>query len=218
MFNRLPALCFVLALSSAELCFAQDVEPATSAEIATARAYADQLIRTGNASAHFENMTTDATPKVRHKASGLTCSFSDERYDRIFILPAQGGLTEGDDVGCNTRLLDVDFSFYATRYARRFEAQFVLEDAMRAIAQRWPQGKLHVGDLMTASSGEGPAPLIAGYDIDVDGHPHLTLVLVSHSDEWSFKGRVTGPAGDETPTNMLGAVVFLTALPESATQ
>lgn len=214
MFYRLTALSFALALSSAEACFAQDPEPATAAEIAAARAYADQLIASGNASAHFENITTDASPKVRHKASGLTCAFSDERYDRIFVLPAQGGLAEGEDVGCNTRLLDVDFSFYATRYARRYEAQSILEDAMRAIAQRWPQGKLHTGDLLTASRNDMPAPLIAGYDIDIDGRPHLTLVLISHSDDWSFKGRVTGPADEETPTNMLGAVTFLMALPD----
>ena len=213
MLNRLSGATFALAVFAAGQCFAQDEAPASAAEIASASAQADLLIASANAGRHFENITTDGAPRVRHKASGLTCSFSDESYDRISIIPAQGGLAEGEDVGCHTRLLDVDISLYATRYARRYEASFIVEDAMRAIVQRWPDAKPHEGDLVTATSGDASAPLIAGFDIEVEGQPKLTLVLVSHRDDWSFKGRVTGPSGDETPTNMLGAVIFLTALP-----
>lgn len=218
MFNRLSSVAFALTVLVAGPCFAQDEAPASAAEIAAARARADQLIASANAGRYFENVTTDASPRARHKASGLTCSFSDKAYDRISIIPAQGELTEGEDVGCHTRLLDVDISLYATRYARRYEASFIVEDAMRAIVQRWPDAKPHEGELVTATSGDMPAPLIGGFDIEVEGQPKLTLVLVSHRDDWSFKGRVTGPSGDETPTNMLGAVMFLMALPGGSEQ
>jgi len=213
MFKRLSAVTFALAVFVAGSCFAQDAAPASAAEIAAASARADRLIATADASRYFENVTTDASPRARHKASGLTCSFTDERYDRISIIPAQGELVEGEDVGCHTRLLDVDISLYATRYARRYNARFILEDAMRAIANRWPDARPHEGDLITATKGDMPLPLIAGFDIEMEGQPKLTLVLVSHSDEWSFKGRVTGPSDDETPTNMLGTVIFIMALP-----
>lgn len=213
MFNRLSIAAFAATILAAGPCFAQDEAPASAAEIAAASAQADRLIAAGNAGRYFENITTDGAPRVRHKASGLTCSFSDETYDRISIIPAQGGLAEGEDVGCHTRLLNVDISLYATRYARRYDASFIVQDAMRAIVQRWPDAKPFEGDLITATSGDAPAPLIAGFNINVEGQPKLTLVLVSHRDDWSFKGRVTGPADDETPTNMLGAVIFLTSLP-----
>lgn len=220
MFHRVAAIALTLAACSAAA-HSQDVTPAekppTVEEIAAARSHADQLIATANAARHFENITTDATPTVRHKASGMTCSFSDPGYDKITVYPAQGSIGEGDDVGCNTRLLDVDFSNYATRYARQFSEEDVIQDAMRAIVQRWPGAKPHTEGLMTASVNEAPPQRIAGYDIEIGGSPMLTLVLVTHQGEWSFKGRVTGPSQGDTPTNLLGALMFSRSLPVEKT-
>jgi hypothetical protein len=93
--------------------------PAAPEEIAAARAYADQLIAKGDAAKYFENITRDASATVRHKASGMTCSFSDERYDAIRIYPSNSDIPEGEDVACHTRLMDTDISLYATRYPQR---------------------------------------------------------------------------------------------------
>lgn len=217
MFARLT---FFAALAFAPMAAAQDAEPPASAEeIAAARARADRLIAAGEAGPYFENITDSGSPQVRHRGSGMVCSFSDEAYDRITIFPASPGLAKGDDVSCNTRLMDVDFSTYATRYARQFSEEAVVRDSLRAIAQRWPDGRPHDGDLMSASIDGSPRPLVGGYDIVVEGRPMLTLVLVAHREDWSFKGRVTGPVGEgSSPTNLLGAVMFLQALPEGQTK
>ena len=213
----LARLTFIAALAIAPMAAAQDAPaPASAEEIAAARTYADRLIQIGEAGAYFENITDSGSPTVRHRGSGMVCAFSDEGYDRITIYPASDGVAKGDDVSCNTRLMDVDLSTYATRYARRFSQEDIAADAMRAIAQRWPEGRPHEGELMSASINGNPAPLIGGYDITIEGRPMLTLVLVAHRDEWSFKGRVTGPVGeDASPTNLLGSLMFMQALPES---
>ena len=220
MFHRVAAIALTLAACSVTA-HSQDVTPAekppTVEEIAAARSYADQLIVTAHAALHFENITTDASPTVRHKASGMTCAFSNPEYDKITIYPAQGLIREGDDVGCNTRLLEVDFSNYATRYARQFSEEAVIQDAMRAIVQRWPGAKPHTEGLITASVNEAPPQKIAAYDIEVGDRPMLTLVLVTHQGEWSFKGRVTGPSQEDTPTNLLGAIMFSRSLPAEKT-
>lgn len=88
MFHRVAAIALTLAACSVTA-HSQDVTPAekppTVEEIAAARSYADQLIATAHAALHFENITTDASPTVRHKASGMTCAFSNPEYDKITI-------------------------------------------------------------------------------------------------------------------------------------
>ena len=221
VFHRVAAMALMLAAYSTAAHTqdtAPDDKPPTVEEVAAARSYADQLIATANAARYFENITTDASPTVRHKTSGMMCAFSNPEYDKITVYPAQGPMGEGDDVGCNTRLMDVDFSNYATRYAHHFNEEAVLQDAMNAIMQRWPDAKPHAEGLITASINEAPAQRVAGYDIQVGGQPLLTLVLVTHQGEWSFKGRVTGPSEGDTPTNLLGAIMFSRSLPaEKAT-
>lgn len=187
--------------------------PATPEEITTASAYADQLITKGGATKYFENITKDASPTVRHKASGLTCSFSDERYDAVRILPsASSGIPEGEDVSCNTRLMDTDISLYATRYPQRPSPEEVMQSAVAAIGQRWPDAKARRDELISVSVNDGPTPLVTGYDIQVNGQAMATFTFVAHQDDWSFKGRATGPAGD-TPVNLLAAITFTTSLP-----
>jgi len=79
--------------------------------------------------------------------------------------------------------------------------------------QRWPDAKPHAEGLITATINDAPAQRVAGYDIKIDGRPMLTLVLVTHQGEWSFKGRVTGPSEGDTPTNLVGAIMFSRSLP-----
>jgi len=216
MFYRIAAIALTLAACST-IVHAQDAapenKPPTAEEIAAAHSYADRLIATANAARYFENATTDATPSVRHKASGMTCAFSDPQYDAIYIFPARSSLGEGDDVGCNTRMGDVNFSNYATRYAGEVSEDDVIQDSMNAIRQRFPDAKAHAEGLITATINEGSAQRVAGYDITIDGRSMLTLVLVTQQGEWSFKGRVTGPSESGMATNLLGALMFSRSLP-----
>ena len=220
MFRQVASVAFTLTAFSTAT-HAQDTvtvdRPPTVEEIVAARSRADQLIATANAARYFESITTDETPTVRHMASGMTCTFSDPEYDKITIYPARGPIGEGDDVSCNTRLADVDFSNYATRYARHFNEEAVLQDAINAIMQRWPDAKPHAGGLITATVNEAPPQRVAGYEIRIGDHPMITLVLVTHQGEWSFKGRVTGPSEGDTPTNLLGALAFSRSLPAEKT-
>jgi hypothetical protein len=190
--------------------------PATPEEIATASAYADQLIAKGGAAKYFENITKDASATVRHKASGMTCSFSNEQHDAIRIYPSgSSGIPEGEDVGCNTRLMETDLSIYATKYPQRAHAEDIMQSAVAAIVQRWPDAKVHEGELISVSVNDGPSPLVAAYDVKVSGQAMLTVAFVLHKDDWSFKGRATGPTADDAPVNLLAALTFTASLPGS---
>ncbi len=207
LFIAVPLLAVLLAAPAG---VAQTA--ATPDQVAEARASADRLIAQADAGAWFENITTDAVPTVRHRPSGMTCRFAGEtRYDYIRIFDPQAD-SPGDDVGCNTRAPEGDFSSYATRYADQFSAAEILEDALAAIVGRFPEAKPHSG-LLSAASLPGWEPTqVGGFDVVVEGKPRLTLALVTHKGEWSFKGRATGWA-DNPNYGTIASLTFLQTLP-----
>lgn len=210
------ALALVFCLISTRPSVAiQSSSPAVSERyIAAARAQADRIIARGDAGAYFENITDDVTATVRHKNSGMTCAFYGETdYDFIRLFPKQNDdVAYGDDVMCNIRTAEMDLSTYATRYAKIFTPEFVIEDAQRAIVGRVPDAVLYEGDLSTANMEGRPPPLIAAYDITVENKPKRTFVLVAHEGEWSFKARATGERADQT-LNLQVALAFMQSMP-----
>lgn len=193
-------LAFTAALVAAPVAAAQEAveaPPATAEQIASARAIADRMIADAGASGIFVNKTDDAVPTVLHVASGMTCSFSGGPRDRLYIFPSPTGrIARGEDVGCISwdETLGIDLTLYATRYQPLPSERAVLEDAVRAIRQRWPDAAPFEGDLVSMSSEGQPAPLQAAFKIQIDGQPMLTVALVSHRDGWGYKARATGPA------------------------
>lgn len=210
----LGKLVFAVALLTAPAAWAQKADPATPAQLAAAKAHADAVIAAAGAGDLFVNVSEDGIPKVRHKASGLICSFSGDENDRITIYPASPGIPRGDDVGCGSWVLNTEITIYATRYADRYTPEQIIGDAIAAIRQRLPDARPHAGGISVASREGMTAPLAAGFDIDPNGTPRLTLVFVAHQGPWSFKARATGPLEDET-VDLLAAVTFLQSLPEA---
>ncbi|GAD58234.1 hypothetical protein IWC96_07610 [Brevundimonas sp. BAL450] len=181
---------------------------------AAAHAEADALIAAAGAEGVFENITTDTVPTLRHVQSGLTCHFtSGEATNSISVFPDAGGLSRGDNVGCNTRGQDMDVTVYATRYARDFSAAAVLDDAAAAIRHRWPEAQAYEGGfpLFTPPDREEP-PLHAVFNVTVRDAPHVTFVLVQHQEEWSYKLRGTREGDDVMIAGMTGSMMFMNAL------
>jgi hypothetical protein len=59
--------------------------PATPEGIARARAHADALIARAGVADLFENVTTTDVARVRHRPSGLTCSFKGHPDDQLSV-------------------------------------------------------------------------------------------------------------------------------------
>lgn len=212
MFSR---LVFAAALLTAPMAAAQTPPPATAIEVAQARKIADEIIRAGDAGEWFENVTDGAVPRVKHVPSGMTCMFSGNGRDQIAIFPAQtDDVPPGNDVGCvwyddATR---TDYTLYATRYAEMPSAEGVLGSAARAIVARYPDAKPYDGEIAVASVEGEVEPIAAAYVIDTTVGTRLTLAMVAHRGEWSFKIRASGPIEDATGVSMTAGLYLVGAL------
>ncbi|NBB53195.1 hypothetical protein GVN24_33470 [Rhizobium sp. CRIBSB] len=211
MFGR---FAFMLALLAAPMAWAQEADedvPATAAEIAEARATADQLIRDAEADGIFTNKTNDSVPTVEHAASGMRCLFSGSASDRIMVFPNQDDdIPRGDDVGCTSReeALAVETTTYATRYRPMPSEDAVLDDSVRAIRNRWPDAIPFEGSLASTRIGELGAPKFAAFKVTTPDGPMLTMVLVLHVGEWGYKVRATGRYEDAMLVSVFAGVVM----------
>lgn len=208
-------LVFITALLTAPLVSAQEPQaPPTGEQIAAAKAHARQVIAAAEAGAYFEDITTDATPTVRHRPSGLTCIFTvGDPRDNIRFYPAEaGGPAHGDDVSCGTWINNTFLSTFATRYPGRPSREAVFGGTMADVPRNTPGARLIEGDVASASTGDRPPPLAGGYRMQLSGRAVQSYVLVDHIGDWSFKARATGPEEDET-VNLIGALFFSLSLP-----
>lgn len=207
-------LAFTLALLAAPMAWAQEaVEevPATAAEIAEARAIADQLIRDAEAGGFFANKTNGGVPTVEHTASGMRCLFSRSPNDRILVFSSQDDdIPRGDDVGCTSReeALSVETTTYATRYRPLPSEEAVLNDAVRAIRNRWPDAIPFDGTLALTSIDGQAAPKYAAFKVTTPDGPMLTMVLILHIGEWGYKVRATGRFEDAMLVSVYAGVVM----------
>jgi hypothetical protein len=209
MFSR---LAFAAALLTAPMAAAQTPPPATPAEVAEARKIADEIILAGDAGAWFENVTDDALPRVRHVPSGMTCMFSGDGRDQIAIFPTQtGDVPPGNDVGCvwYDAATRTDYTLYATRYSDLPAAEAVLGAAARAIVARYPDAKPYDGEIAVASIEGEIEPVAAAYVIDTPVGTRLTLAMVAHRGEWSYKMRASGPIEDATGVSMTAGIYLV---------
>lgn len=181
---------------------------------AAARAEAEAIIAAAGVEGVFENVTADSVPAVRHVSSGLICRFTPgEETNRIVVHPAMDLLAEGDNVGCDTRAQAMHVSVHAARYAAVFPAEHVLNDAVAAIRNRWPDAMAHEGGfpLLTAPTRDEP-PLHAVFTAENDRGPFVTFVLVQHQGEWSYRFRGTRDGDDVIRAGMTGGLMFMNAL------
>lgn len=208
-------LVFIAALLAAQAAWAQEPEaPATAEQIRAARDHVRQIIDAAQAGAYFEDITTDATPTVRHLPSGMTCIFTvGDRRDVVRLYPVQpGGPAHGDDASCGTWILNTFLTTFATRYPGRPSRDEVFRAALADVPRNTPGARLIEDPLATASSGDRPPPLIGGYRMQLCGYDVQSYVLVEHIGDWSFKARATGPADEET-VNLIAGLFFMLSLP-----
>jgi len=200
-------LSFIAALLAAPMALAQDTPtPPTAGQIAAARAEADRIIAAADADALFVNITGDARATVRHKASGMICTFfGSPEVDRIVIFDGKG-----NDVGCSTRLDDykMELTLYATRYEPMLTEQQALASAVSAIRDRFPSARPFEGSVGEVGVGSDIRPLSESLLIETTQGPMFTMAIVSHPDEWAFKARATGPEVHGTEISVAAGVGF----------
>jgi hypothetical protein len=207
----LARLLFLTTLLLAGPLSAQEATPspprATPEQVTAAKAEADRIIAAAEAGDLFVNMTGNAIPTVRHRASGLICHFrGSPEVDRILIFPNS---TRGDDVGCTTRdpSVWVETTYYATRYNPMPTEEAILDGAMAAIRNRFPGARPFVGDLTTAHI-DGVTPISAALVVDSNMGTLFTMTAVEHQNGWSFKARATGPLEKASEVNTFTALNF----------
>ncbi len=190
--------------------------PPTAAEIAAARAHADSVVTRADARAHFENITTDATPTVRHTASGMTCAFTtgDDRDNIRFYPAGPDGPPAGDDVSCGGWIEATFVSTFATRYPGHPTREAVFQSAMSDVPRGTPGAQVVAGEFSTVSIGGRPAPLIGVYHMSLNGQPKQSYVLTDQIGDWTYQARGTGPVEDTT-VNLITAMWFALSLPGS---
>ena len=191
---------FILAAALAPASAAQTppvTVPAVSPEeIAAAKARADQIIADADAASLFANTTTGGVAHVTHLASGMVCLFGREGADRIHIFPTgAGGMPRGDDVGCvsTDERSGTEITTYASRFRPLPDAATVLRVTENAIRQRWPDARPYEGQLVDMTVQGAAVPERSAFVIENGDDRYLTMTLIAHVGDWSYKVRATGP-------------------------
>ena len=118
--NRwLAATSFMLSIAVGAGAFEASAAPddKRKAPSAAATAEANRLLDTANARDVFEDVSEGKLAILRHRQSGLQCTFEpgvDGNDIEVFPMPPRG-----DDIGCSRRLMGFTQTVYASRYAER---------------------------------------------------------------------------------------------------
>jgi hypothetical protein len=170
---------------------ATDPGPPSAEALAEASAEAERLIASTGAPQMFDNLSANGFVRVRHKASGLLCSFIPGNESNTLALFGSPGVNRGDDVGCQTNIGDVYMTFYATRYPQRLSAQDAADSAAAAIRQRFPGARPYTGPVATSvvpGVSEQAAVRFSVMDGPVPSSTHAITVKIG---DWIFKQRLT---------------------------
>lgn len=109
-------LSAALALSAPAVAQTAKVEAPTTEQLAAASDEADALIAdAGDDARHlFESISADGMVRIRHKPSGLVCTYvAGAQNNTLQVYRGHGPV--GDDVGCNADIGPVYVTYYATR-------------------------------------------------------------------------------------------------------
>ena len=217
MFGRLT---FIAALLAAPMAFAQDgpADAPTAQQLAEASAEADALIAHSGAPDLFANVSSDGLAKVRHKASGLICTFMPGAENNTLRLFEGGNVRRGDDVGCNADFGPLYLTYYATRYGPGYSAADSARDAGAAIRNRFPEARPYEGASATLQPPPGVGDLeYVGYMIGTDAAPRYSHALTAKVGEWIFKQRMTADGGeDAVMSHQIMSAVFFNDVLEGA--
>jgi len=207
----IAAACAALMAASA----AQGQErAATPEQIAAAHAAADSIIGRSGVADLFENVTSGAEPKIRHRASGMLCYFGADptqwRRDDVSVFPS--GLPRGEDVGCNiwvkTFLISMDVT--------RFQPVPSLEQATTAyegsVMRLHPNARHHTGRGHEVSAPQGLPPWRTVRYVFDDRGGQFSRLSVSVVNGWVIEQRTTGPLNDADFGDLASSVQLLAAI------
>ena len=185
--------------------------PPIEAEVATARREADAIAAAAHADAWFENVTTTASPALKHKASGLVCTFvSGSPINRLLLFKPPGG----DSFGCNTSRGPRSYSVFLDRAPPgRPPVEQLIGPLAGAIVKRFPEAK-PLNPVLVASGqddrgGALPPHKVAQFTRPTprgDAEERLAVVYVG---DWFLQQRITEPAADNTAADLLNELSFL---------
>lgn len=213
-------LTFIAALLAAPLATAQEApEQAPSAQqLATASAEADALIAGSGAPDLFVNVSSDGLAKVRHKASGLVCTFMPGAENNKLMLFEGGNVRRGDDIGCNADFGPLYLTYYATRYGPGYSAADSARDAGAAIRNRFPDARPYEGASARTEPPAGAGEVAyAGFMVGSDDAPRYTQALTAKVGEWIFKQRMTADGGeDDVLSHQIMSGIFFNGVLEAA--
>ncbi|WP_420471410.1 hypothetical protein [Brevundimonas sp. FT23042] len=213
-------LSAALAFSTPAVAQMARVEGASAEQLATASAEADALIAAvGDDARHlFENISADGMVRIRHKPSGLVCTYvPGAQNNALQVYRGHGPL--GDDVGCNTDMGPAYLTYYATRYGPGYSATDSARDAAAAIRNRFPDARPYEG--MTARVEPPTGVTETGYAallIGPESAPRYTHALTAKVGEWIFKQRMTGDGTEDAiMANQIMAGAFFNEILVGAT-
>lgn len=208
MYGRLT---FIAALMAAPLAWAQEPVSASVESLAAASAEADALIAGTGSPELFVNVSSDGMAKVRHRASGLVCTFMPGAANNTLMLFDGGSLPRGDDVGCNADFGALYLTYYATRYGEGYSALDSVREAAAAVRNRFPDARPYDNASIRISPPDGVGePEFAAFLIGPEASRRYTHAASVKVGEWIFKQRMTadGAEGAIMANQLMSAVFF----------
>jgi hypothetical protein len=203
----LTAVAMVFAIAGAAQAADKTPDKASPAEIAEARATADRIIAKFGVADIFENATTDNVPKIRHKASGMTCGFDDEHSADIQVYP---GMTRGDDVSCGGKMVDFTVTTYATRAPAGATLDQLSATVGQALKTAYPDIKPYTGKSAEMTEKDGPPVRSGRFVMKMNGKPVWSYAGVSLVKGWMVEVRCTGPLDQPMQGDLFAGISMIT--------
>lgn len=187
----LLTLASLTALATAYPTLAQDAEQAQVSP-AAAKAEGDRIIAAAHTGDLFENITgNNGGTRIRHKASGMTCSFDPVAAGNNVRIYPPAALTpnRGDNVSCSGLI-----TYQATRYQPMPSEAQDMASSVAEIRNTWSDIEPLEGEFGVATGAGRPEPLFTALQgRSPDGTEAAVFVIITHVDGWSFKTETSGP-------------------------
>lgn len=182
-----------------------------------ASAFADRVIETAQASDVFENVTSDAVPRVRHKASGMPCFFLGSHPESsVTVFP---GSARGADVACGSFPSGLVLTMYAVKPPKPLTLREALAMYIAEVRTAHPDAKPPEEKALPALSGtraEGLTDwLIARFQFSTPTGPVYSRLAVAIVDGWVVEQRLTtNPGQDWIAADRIGEGAMVGTLQE----
>ncbi|MDB5428970.1 MAG: hypothetical protein JWP35_86 [Caulobacter sp.] len=208
--SALLAAVALLCLAPAPALATVSTTSPSAAEIADARAEADAIAAAAGVQDLFDNVTDSRAPALRHRASGVVCTFEPHSpVNRIVIL---GDLARGDHLGCSTRIAGFVQSLYMTRYSEPMSADQVLANSVIAIHQVHPDARPYTGETIALQGPTAPAIKTARFIFKVQGVDEFSRSSAAGHGDWMITLRVTGPLDNAMAGDLLSEATLVNIL------